>query len=174
MQYGQGTNPDVAGLRVTTIVADFERQYMAADRRVTLNDGEVLGTVPTKILKVELGGDKYLVGLAGLEGPGTMFMEWFEHGDWDEPPDPIYDIEEDDDFSVLILAEDGMWVVDKFMRMLRLHDRWYAVGTGGVAAWAVLKAGCGIQKAMETAIAMDSGSGNGYDVVFLDGTEEIY
>lgn len=155
---------------MTTIVADQEMGYMAADRRVTFNDGEVLGTCPTKIERVKIGGDLYLVGLAGLEAPGFIFLEWLKHGEWDEPPEPM-SLEDGEEFSVLILSSAGMWVVDRFMIMTPVYDRWYAVGSGGVPAWAILKAGCGIDKAMETAIAMDSGSGDGYEVIFLGGDE---
>lgn len=157
---------------MTTIVADLTMGRMAADRRVTTNDGEILATCPCKIERLEIGGDEYLVGLAGLEGPGLIFMEWLEQGEWDEPPDPIYDIEDDDDFTILMLSAGEMWVVDKFMRMVPVHDRWYGIGTGGNLAWAVLMAGCGMHPAMQTAIKMDPSSGDGYDIWYLDGTEE--
>jgi ATP-dependent protease HslVU (ClpYQ) peptidase subunit len=152
---------------MTTIVADLTMGYMAADRRVTSNDGNVIMACPTKIERVTIGGDKYLVGLAGLEGPGLTWMEWFTDGSWDEPPEPMLNLEPEDSFSVLVLGTGKMWVVDKFMRMERLYDRWYGIGSGGTLAWAVLKAGCGVRKAMETAISMDSNSGGGFDVVFL-------
>jgi ATP-dependent protease HslVU (ClpYQ) peptidase subunit len=158
---------------MTTIIADREMGYMSGDRRVTSNDGEVIMTCPTKVYRVDIGGDQYLVGLAGLEGPGLIFLDWFEYGDWDEPPEPMSDLSEEDDFSALILSERGMWTVGKFMRMDEVFDRWYAIGSGGVAAWAVLMAGCGHRKAMETAIRMDSSSGGGFTTLFLDGTDEI-
>ena len=160
---------------MTTIVVDQEMGYMAADRRVTSNDGEVIMTCPTKIERVDLGGDQYLVGISGHEGPGYRFLDWFEYGDWDDPPDSMENINEEHDFSALILSKhNGVELVDRFFRPVALHDRWYAIGSGGVAAWAVLKAGCGIQKAMETAIDMDSGSGGGFEVVYLDGTVEEF
>ena len=153
---------------MTTIVIDQNVGFMAADRRVTSNDGEVIMSCPTKIELIKEGGDQYLVGAAGLEGPAEIFLEWLREGDWDEPPDPI-DLDEDDDFSILVLSKKGAWVVDKWMRMIPIHDRWYGIGSGGTIAWAVLKAGCGVDKAMETAIDMDSGSGGGYEVVYLAG-----
>lgn len=158
---------------MTTIVADKQMGYMMGDRRVTSNDGEIIMTCPTKIQRVEIGGDQYLVGLAGLEGPGLIFLDWFEHGDWDEPPEPLVSLEDTDDFSVLILGTGRMWIVGKFMRMDEVFARWYGIGSGGVQAWAVLEAGCGRKKAMETAIRMDASSGGGYTTAFLDGTDEI-
>ena len=159
---------------MTTIVVDQEMGYMAADFMVTSNDGEFAIPCETKIEEVNIGGDQYLVGLAGLEGPGLYFLEWFENGDWDEPPEPIYDIDPEDDFSVLILGPEGILLADKFCRLSPIHSRWYGVGTGSVAAWAILEAGCGIQKAMETAVRLDPSSGFGFEVKFLDGTHEEY
>lgn len=153
---------------MTTIVADQEMGYMAADRQVTTNDGEVMIPCDTKIERLEIGGDQYLVGLAGLEGPGLYFLEWLEYGDWDEPCEPIYDLAPEDDFSVILLGPRGIEVADKFCRLSPIHHRWYAVGSGGVPAWAVLEAGCGIDKAMETAIKMDPSTGFGYQIRYLD------
>ena len=160
---------------MTTIVVDQKMGFMAADRQVTANDGQIPFACETKIEEVDIGGDKYLVGLAGLEGPGLYFMEWFRDGDWDEPPEPIYDIYDEDDFSVLILGPQGIQVSDKFCRLSEIHHRWYAVGSGGGYAWAVLEAGCGIQKAMRAAIRMDPNSGFGFEVRQLNGeVEEFY
>ncbi len=159
---------------MTTIVADQKMGYMAGDKMVTSNDGEMAMTCPTKIEEVTIGGDLYLVGISGHEGPGYLFLDWFESGDWDEPLDAM-DLEEEHDFSVLILSKhEGLQLVDRFMRPYPLHNRWYAIGTGGVVAWPILEAGCGIQKAMETACRLDPSSGFGFDVKFLDGTYEEY
>ena len=54
------------------------------------------------------------------------------------------------------------------MRLTPIHHRWYAAGSGGVYAWAVLEAGCGIDKAMQTAIKMDPNSGFGYQIRHRD------
>lgn len=149
---------------MTTIVVDSAMGFMAADLMVTTNDGEIAIACETKIEEVNIGGDIYLVGLAGLEGPGLYFLEWFAEGDWDEPPEPIYDIDPEDDFTVLVLGPQGIQVADKFCRLSPVHHRWYATGSGGAHAWAVLEAGCGIDKAMRTAIKMDPNSGFGYQI----------
>ena len=148
--------------------------YMAADFMVTTNDGDMTIGCETKIYEVDIGGDRYLVGLAGLEGPGYIFLDWFENGDWDEPPDPVYDIPDEDDFSVLILGLNGIHIVDKWMRMDPIYNRWYGVGSGSAAAWAILEAGVGRDKAMETAVRLDPSSGFGYEVKYLDGRHEYH
>ncbi len=149
---------------MTTIVVDQEMGYMAADRMITSNDGEYAIACKTKIFDIEIGGDQYLVGLAGLESSGQIFLDWFEEGDWDEPPDPLVGLDEDDAFSGIILGPQGVDIVDKFMRLTSVSHRWYALGTGGPIAWAILEAGCGIVKAMETAIRLDPSSGFGFHV----------
>lgn len=159
---------------MTTIVADAAMGLMAADLMVTANDGDIAIACETKIERVNIGGDHYLVGLAGLEGPGLYFMEWFKDGSWDEPPEPIYDIYPEDEFSCLILGPEGILVADKFCRLSPIHHRWYAVGSGGTHAWAILEAGVGIDKAMATAIKMDPNSGFGYQVRHRDPEQAEY
>jgi hypothetical protein len=159
---------------MTTIVADRKMGYMAADFQVTTNDGEFKIPCDTKIERLKIGGDQYLVGLAGLEGPGMYFLEWLEHGEWDEPPEPIYDICPEDEFTALLLGPDGLFVADKFCRLVPVHNRWYGCGTGSTIAWAVLEAGCGIVRAMETATRLDPLSGFGFEVKYLNGMEEDY
>jgi len=159
---------------MTTIVADQEMGYMAADFMATSNDGEFAIDMGTKIEEVKAGGVEYLVGSSGLEGPGFVFMEWFKNGSWDEPCEPIYDIGDDSDFSVLILGPDGLFVVDKWMQLLPVKNRWYGIGTGSVAAWSILEAGVGIEKAMETAIKLDPSSGFGFEVKYLNGDHNTF
>lgn len=149
---------------MTTIVVDQSMQYMAADRMVTTNDGEVAIACDTKIEEVDIGGDLYLVGMAGMEGPAEHFLEWFRSGEWDEPPEAWEQLHDEEAFTVVVLGPEGILVADKFMRLTPIHHRWYAIGSGGPYAWAVLEAGCGIDKAMQTAIKMDPNSGFGYQV----------
>lgn len=143
-------------------------RYMAADLQVTTNDGEVAISCPTKIETIDIGGDHYLVGAAGMEGPAEHFLEWFREGDWDDPPTPWEGLDDDHDFTILILGPKGLEVVDRYMRPIPIHHRWYGTGSGGTIAWAVLEAGCGIDKAMQTAIRMDPNSGFGYQVRHVD------
>lgn len=149
---------------MTTIVVDGEMGYMAADRQASSNDGEVACLCP-KIRRCDAG----LIACSGNEGPATIFEEWFEYGDWDSPLEPMETIDEDYDFTaVMLLPNCEIWLADKFMRPYEIHSRWYAAGSGGPFAWAVLEAGCGIEKAMSTAIKMDPNSGFGFDLEYLE------
>jgi len=81
-------------------------------------------------------------------------------------------MEENDKFTTVILKPNcEIWVADHFYRPYRVHSRWYCTGTGGPFAWAILRAGCGIEKAMSTAIEMDPHSGFGYDIERLEDYE---
>lgn len=152
---------------MTTVVVDQVMGIMAADRQVTTNDGEIQIGCDTKIERIDIGGDQYLVGMAGMEGPAEHFLEWFREGDWDSPPTAWESLGDDEAFTVVILGPEGIQVADKFMRLTPIDHRWYAIGSGGPLAWAILEAGCGIDKAMTTAIRMDPNSGFGYQVRHL-------
>lgn len=152
---------------MTTIVCDQEMGYMAADRQATSNDCEVAIECP-KIRQIEMTDGIHLVASAGNESPATIFEDWYTSGDWDEPPDDFSSIDEEDSFTSIILTPNSeIWVADKFCKPCRIHSRWYAIGTGGPFAWAALVAGCGIERAMETAIKMDPHSGFDFDLVYL-------
>ncbi len=174
MQRRQASNPTLAENTMTTIVVDQEMGYMAADRMITSNDGEFAIACDTKIESLEIGGDQYLVGLAGLESSGEYFMNWLRNEPWDEPPEPIYDIYPEDFFTAVVLGPQGIQVADHFCLLTPIHHRWYAAGSGGPIAWAILEAGCGITKAMETAIRLDPSSGFGFDVHFLGEDPSFY
>ena len=147
---------------MTTIVVDSSMGFIAADRMATSNDCEVACEYP----KIKRMKDVGLVASSGSEGPAQIVEDWIEFGDWDEPLDEM-DVG-DDDFTVVILTEDcEIKIVDRFCRPYDVFSRWYATGTGGPFAWAVLEAGCGIKKAMTTAIKMDPNSGFGYDIEYL-------
>ena len=148
---------------MTTILVDSEVGFMAADRMVTDNECGVAIPCETKIYRV--GG--YLAAFSGMEGSAEYFMDWLKTGDWDDPPEPIYDIHPEDEFGAILLGEDGIWVADKFCRPTPINYRYYASGSGGQFAWAVLEAGCGVETAMEVAIKMDPNSGVGDEVVYF-------
>ena len=148
---------------MTTIVVDREMGYMAADRMATTNDCEVAIVCP-KIRRIDGVG---LVASSGSEGPALLVEDWLENGEWDEPLDPI-EVDEDNDFTTIFLTDESeIFVVDKFCRPYAVETRWYATGSGGIIALSILEAGCGIEKAMETAQRLDPNSGLGYDVVHL-------
>ena len=154
---------------MTTIVIDSHVGFMAADRRTIANGTEAIIDNTNKIQQVELSDGIHLVGFSGNEGPAAIFLDWYEYGDEYECPDPI-DLDDRDDygFEAVILTPNGtILIADRFMQPYKSEGRFYCTGTGGSFAWGVLQAGCGIDKAMGAAIALDPNSGGGYDVVYL-------
>jgi len=154
---------------MTTIVVDSEKGFIAADRMAVSNDCEVSCECP-KIRQVSFDDGTHLLASSGMESSAQVFEDWYGNADFDfdEPPEPLEDMEDVDKFTTIILKPNReIWVADHFYRPYRIHSRWYATGTGGPFAWAVLVAGCGIDKAMKTAIKMDPNSGFGYDIVHL-------
>ena len=161
---------------MTTIVVDREMGYMAADRRSTSNDCDV-AIECSKIRKIELSDGIHLMACAGMESSAQIFENWYTHGDWNEQLQTMENTDPEDDFTAVILTPDyEIWIADKFLCPYQVYanvphgkrrKRWYCAGSGGSFAWAVLWAGCGIENAMETAMAMDPNSGYGYDIEYL-------
>ena len=151
---------------MTTIVVDQSMNYIAADCQAVDNDCDVAGEYH-KIRTIKKNDGVHLLASSGHEASAQIFEEWYELEDV-EPLDPLGYLEECDQFTTVILKPKGeIWVADHFCRPYRVYTRWYATGTGGPFAYAVLKAGCGIEKAMTTAIKMDPHSGFGYDIEYL-------
>jgi len=160
---------------MTTIVCDSKMGYMAADRCATSNDCEVACEYP-KIRVIEKDDGVHFLATSGYEGSGQIFEEWYEYEFKEDGEfsfsEPLEDMEENDKFTTVILKPNcEIWVADHFYRPYRVHSRWYCTGTGGPFAWAILRAGCGIEKAMSTAIEMDPHSGFGYDIERLEDYE---
>ena len=161
---------------MTTIVVDREMGYMAADRMAASNDCEVAIECP-KIRKIELADGIHLMACSGMESSAQIFENWYAHGDWDEQLTTMENTEDTDNFTAVILTPDcEIWLADKFLCPYQIYQdvgrgksrrRWYCTGTGGPFAWAVLWAGMGIERAMETAMEMDPSSGFGYDIEYI-------
>ena len=157
---------------MTTIVCNSEEGYMAADRMATSNDCDVATEYP-KIRVVQKSDGVHLLATSGHEASGQIFEEWYEleydEGEEYKMLEPLEDMEEIDKFTTVILKPNReIWIADHFYRPYRVHSPVYCTGTGGPFAWAVIRAGCTIEKAMSVAIDMDPNSGFGYDIEYLD------
>ena len=152
---------------MTTIVVDSHVGFMAADRRQISNGVEAVMEM-NKIKQIDLEDGIHLVGCSGSEGPGEIFLDWYENGESDECLDPIDLDTDEEDYEAVILTPTGdILVCDRFMNPYKIEGRFYCSGSGAPFAWGVLQAGCGIEKAMGAAIALDANSGGGYDIVYL-------
>ncbi len=152
---------------MTTIVVDSHVGFMAADRRQVSNCVEAVMECG-KIKQIELENGIHLVGCSGHEGPAEIFLDWYEFGDSGECLDPVdLDLDEEDFEAVILTPVGDILVVDRFMNPYKIEGRFYCSGSGAPFAWGVLQAGCGIEKAMGAALALDAHSGGGYDIVYL-------
>lgn len=160
---------------MTTIAVDSNVGVMAADRRQVSNVGDIIMEGECKIKQVELSDGVHLVACSGHESPAAIFLDYYEHGDEYETPDILeLDDDKEEDFEAVILTPKGdILIADRFMVPWSIPDRFYCSGSGGPYAWAVLKAGCGMEKAMVTAISLDPFSGDGWDVIDLHDVNDI-
>ena len=160
---------------MTTIIVDSRVGVMGADRRQVSNDSDIVMQGACKINKIELDDGIHLVACSGHESPAAIFLEWYEWGDDDKPLDAL-ELNEDEDEGfegVVLTPQADILIADRFMVPYKIPDRFYGSGTGGPYAWSVLKAGCGIEKALKTAISLDPFSGEGYDIVSLHDVDDI-
>jgi len=158
---------------MTTIAVDIG--VMAADRRQVSNVGDTIMEGECKIKQIELSDGIHLVACSGHESPAQFFLDWYRDGEECETPDILdLDDDKDEDFEAVILTPKGqILLADRFMIPYTIPDRIYCSGTGGPYAWAVLKAGCGIEKAIKTAISLDPFSGDGYDLVYVEDVNKL-
>lgn len=129
---------------MTTIVADTYAGVMASDSQWT--DGTEVGE-RKKIYRLNRG-------LIGLAGDLTAVEEWLTaYRRKDEQ------IRVAGKLVVLRLDSLGIHVWTPADDWVRMHEKRYAVGTGGMAARAAMMHGASAAEAVRTACQLDAGSG---------------
>ena len=157
---------------MTTILIDSKVGFIAADRRHTDNEYTTILSGAVKIKTARIGGHTHYMASSGHESTGAIMEDWYAHGEWDADP---MDIDEGFESTTLVLTHDGRILeIDRYLRPQEIPHRFAATGSGGLIARSVLEAGCGVLKAMRTAIKLDNGSGYPFDVFYLSGEHEVY
>lgn len=128
---------------------------MAGDRRI-------VGDVISSVRKVFQAG-KAVLGCAGDEEAILLFEEWARNG---MNPRKRPDLG-DGDFEAMILAPDGLWLLGKSLRPYRILDDYHAIGSGAMAAKAVLHLGHKPAIAVQVASHFDEHTGSEVDVIEL-------
>jgi hypothetical protein len=129
---------------MTTIACN--RDEMAADSRTS--DSCTYFTTTDKIVRL---GDA-LVGCCGNLDSIAKFLDWYQkRGDI-----PDFD---DDDFEAIVLKKDGMFLYANSCRERRIKDKYFATGSGGMAALAAMHCGKTPAEAVRVAIRCDKNSG---------------
>lgn len=130
---------------MTTVAANLD--MIAADSNVS--DGTEDFRVKTKIYQVKGG----LAGYCGHVHVGLKLIEWLQNPRKKKP-----EFTETDSASVLILDAEGLAYMDTSMRIMRLRDTEYAIGTGAQAARAAMLCGRDPKRAVEIACKIDPSS----------------
>jgi 20S proteasome alpha/beta subunit len=140
----------------------WDGKTLAADKRAC--NGTLYRTV-TKIFRV---GDS-LMGYSGDPSFGEGMRAWIAGG---EKPDdfPAFQRDKDDWVVTLVIRANG--TIHKYERTpnpITFEDKHFAIGCGRDFALAAMHLGKTAREAVEVAIALDSGCGNGIDTLTLEG-----
>lgn len=134
---------------MTTIAVDLDRQAMASDSRCTSGDPDF---ATKKIYKAK---DGTLIGYAGTVVDGIRFCEWIQAGA-DRSALPTFN---EADFSALTLNKDGCLTWDYNCVPMEMRSRFYAIGSGGMAAMTAHFLGYTLEDSVDIACQIDSKSG---------------
>jgi ATP-dependent protease HslVU (ClpYQ) peptidase subunit len=145
-----------------TVIA-FDGRTLAADKRVMCFGH---ATTTTKIERVSGTGE--LLAISGSLDTGRALMEWYKRGQsrYDYPNNA----EGDDCRTVLLVihTDGSMSRYEREPFPMRIEETTTAMGSGRDYALAAMHLGHDARKAVEVACALDTGCGNGIDVLELN------
>ena len=132
---------------MTTIVGDFKGNVIASDSMVTCQNRSYLSS---KIFKA---ADGSVVAICGDLDDGQAFFEWYDAGmDEDEEPE-IHGKE--DPFEALVLTGEGLFHCTSRLKMSRVENGHFAIGSGAEYALGAFAAGASASQAVEIACGLD-------------------
>ena len=142
-----------------TVIA-WDGKTLAADKRATF--GTLIRTT-TKIFRV---GDA-LAGYCGDAAFGEEMIAWLKRGA--EPADFPASNRDKDDWAPMLVIRKGAPVAryERSPYPVLFEDETFAIGCGRDFAIAAMHLGKNAREAVEVAIALDSGCGNGIDTLEL-------
>ena len=120
-----------------TIIA-VRNGIMASDSRGTDDQDSYTYTCG----KIFRKGDA-LIGLAGDDGPGVVFLDWYGSG----KPKPELLVTGEADFEALVLTRTGVMRYDKWCRGDAWHGKFFAIGSGAATALGAMHAGATARQA---------------------------
>lgn len=144
---------------MTTIAA--RAGCIAADSRETWTseDGGSRIHLCKKLFRKRVGkGAKahdVVIGTAGESAPGMLYVDWYGSG---HPPPPQL-LAEGADFTILLLKPKGIYVADAYCREVPILEKFFAVGSGAVAALAAMHCGKSAREAVSIASRIDPYTG---------------
>lgn len=146
-----------------TVIA-FDGKTLAADKRCTVA-GQILTT--TKIFKVT--GE--LLGLSGDSAHCAEALNWFRAGA--EPSKYPQELRSREKFiNALLIKRNGeVWRFEDSPHPYQLFGNFFAIGSGSDFALAAMHLGKSAAEAVEVASALNSGCGNGVDMLTLESAQ---
>src|SRR5262249_50717169 len=110
------------------------------DSRETLSGDEAYGDQVTnpecvKLFRFLMGSPKETIAATyGTSTPGLVALDWLERSLPLKRPLRAPTFESSDDFGLVVLNRQGLWVYDRFLRPERLTREFHAFGSGAKAA----------------------------------------
>ena len=127
---------------MTTIIAD--RTMICCDSMCSDSDSKW-----SVIKAIRIGGSLYAT--AGGAAEGERFLDWIRRKQRGKVPIVS------EEFSALMLRQDGLWLFDSQLVPMPLLNA-HAIGSGCKAARGALMAGASLHRAVEIACEIDAGS----------------
>ena len=130
---------------------------LAADRQINDGSRPITGT---KVHRIEVKGEIYLVGFCGGYGAALKFLEHFKKKGWTKYPDIK-------DATIVILSKDEGNEIGEDGTLTPMNECPWGWGSGGDYALGAIKAGATAEEAVAIAIELDINSGIGIDTVIF-------
>lgn len=96
-------------------------------------------------------GAEIIIATAGHSSSGMVFVDWYGSGK--KPPRVLLDNEPD--FTCLVLKKDGLWEYDSYCRGEKITEEFYAIGCGAKAALGAMHMGATAEQAVEITCKID-------------------
>ena len=130
---------------MTTVA--YRDGVMACDSQLT---GGFKSVTPSKVV---IGRSK-MVGFCGDYASGYAGAQYLAEEASDKP-----ESHSDDDNEYIVTDGKRIWLADTRLRLAPVGDKFWAVGSGGIAAMAAMYAGADAETAVKIAIKVDEYSG---------------
>lgn len=149
---------------MTTLVADLKRRILVADSLVT-TDNDLPQYTTDKLYRA----GKSIFGERGDVNPGLRFRRWQLDGATKKDRPKFTD---KDDFTILEMCPDGLFMWDATMARERVKNEIYAVGSGAkIALYCALILKYPVERCVLEASKVDIHTAPPIQRIELDGTE---
>lgn len=139
---------------MTTVAADHRSLSMVGDSKCTSGD---IWSPMTKVFAHK--GE--LIGISGDVRQATRWLKWYTGPRRGSMPKLL-------EYEALVLRKDGLFHVTSDGFEMRVEQGFYAIGSGAMAALALMTAGHSTTEAVEIACRVDPGSGGDLQVHKLE------